>query len=70
MFDLSHNKLTFGAFHANAILDILKTYRISKAAGIDNLYVRLLKGGTDILAIPITKFCTFFIKNISLAERL
>ena len=70
MFDLSHNKLTFQAVQTNVILHLLKTYRINKAAGMDNISGRLLKGGADILAIPITKVCALTIKNISLPERL
>ena len=52
MFDLSHNKLSFEAVQANAILNLLKIYSINKASRIDIASVRLLKRGADVLTIP------------------
>ena len=70
MLDLSHNELTFQAVEANAILNLLKSYGINKAARLDKVSGRLLKCGADVLTIPITQICNLSIKNISLYHRL
>ena len=70
MLDLSHNELTFQAVEANAILSLLKTYGINKAARLDNVSGRLLKCVADVLTILITQICNLSIKNISLYDRL
>ena len=38
----------------NTILTILKDTNVSKAAGLDNLCGRFLKGGAEVSAKPIT----------------
>ena len=44
------------------ILSILKGLNPSKAVGIDNLSGKILKGGADILAQPISQLCNLSIK--------
>ena len=39
------------------VLKILRDIDTSKAAGIDGLPGRFLKGGTDVLAKPVTDIC-------------
>ena len=47
------------------VLEVLQCIDISKAAGIDKISGRFLKGGSNILAKPIVKIC-----NISISSGL
>ena len=46
-------------------MKILKEFKTSKATGIDNLAVRFLKDGSNILCTPIAKICNISIKLAS-----
>ena len=46
----------------------MRNINISKAAGIDNLTGRLLKDGTDILALPIAQLCNLSISMSSFPD--
>ena len=54
MIELSHNKLNFHTVQPNTISNLLKSFNVNKAAGIDNVSGRFLKDGADMLGIPIT----------------
>ena len=52
----------FSETSSEKILNILKDLNPSKAAGIDNISGKFLKGGADILARPISQLCNLSIK--------
>ena len=62
MLDLLLNKFNFSNVTEDFVLQLLKDMNIDKAAGIDNLSGRFLKDGANILAKPISKICSLFIK--------
>ena len=62
MYDLNQNKLTFQTIWTNSISNLSKTYSIKKAAGINNVSARFVKGVADVLAIPIIQICNLSIK--------
>ena len=47
----------------NTILTILKNTKVSKAAGLDNLFGPFLKDGAKVLAKPITDLCNLSITS-------
>ena len=59
---MSHNKLNFQTIQSNTFPNLLKSCNVNKAAGIDNISGRFLKGGADVLALPITQICNLSIK--------
>ena len=50
-------------------MKILKEFKTSKATGIDNLAVRFLKDGSNILCTPIVKICNISIKLASFPDK-
>ena len=50
-------------------MKILKEFKTSKATGIDNLAVRFLKDGSNILCTPIAKICNISIKLASFPDK-
>ena len=52
----------------SSILSILKAIRDSKAAGLDNLSGRFLKGGAKFLAKPISDLCNHSINSKKFPE--
>ena len=48
--EFKYSNFEFSETSPEAILNILKVLNSSKAAGIDNLFGKSLKGGADILA--------------------
>ena len=60
MFELSHNELNFQTVQPNTIFNLLKSFNVNKAAGIDNVF--FWKDGADVLGIPITQTCNLAIK--------
>ena len=62
--DIKFNDLNFEFSETSPekILNILKGLNSSKTAGIDNLSVKFLKDGSDILARPISQLCNLSIK--------
>ena len=50
-------------------MKILKEFKTSKATGIDNLAVRVLKDGSNILCTPIAKICNISIKLASFPDK-
>ena len=53
MFEQSHDKLNFQTVQPNTISNLL--CNVNKGAGIDNISVRFLKDGADVLGIPLHK---------------
>ena len=47
----------------NTILTIFKNTKVSKAAGLDNLFGRFLKDGAKVLAKPVTELCNLSITS-------
>ena len=50
-------------------MKILKEFKTSKATGIDNLAVRFLKDGSNILCTAIAKICNISIKLASFPDK-
>ena len=50
MFGMNHIKLTFQTIQTNSILNLLKSCKVSKAAGVNNVSNKFLEDGTNVLA--------------------
>ena len=60
---IQSDSFNFATVSENTILTILKTTKVSKAAGLDNLSDRFSEGDAKVLAKPITDICNLSITS-------
>ena len=62
---LQENKFTFQAIESSPVLKLLEKVEVNKAADMNNISGRFLKGGASILSSPVTQSAIYLISYLT-----